>query len=104
MRILGQSVTSGGGEGHREALTEISIACQEEASGDGKEITPISKRAELNFRIGPPRPARDFIRSGRTPILFVDRRALVDDVGQYPRSAPMNCAADSNLNFEQDPS
>jgi len=85
LRILGQSVASGGGEGHREALTEISIACQEEVSGDRVEDTPIPNQAELNLRIGPPKPARDFTPLGRTPILFVDRRALVDDVRQHPR-------------------
>ena len=97
LRILGQSVASGGGEGHREALTEISIACQEEVSGDGVEDTPIPKQAELNLRIGLPRPARDFIRSGGIPILFVDRRALVDDVGQHPRFPQTSYAADSDL-------
>lgn len=61
------------------------------------EDTPIPKQAELNLRIGLPRPARDFIRLGGFRILFVDRRALVDDVGQHPRFPRTSYAADSDL-------
>ena len=100
MRILGQSAASGGGEGHREAVTETFIACQEEASGDGEKDTLIAKPAELNLRIGPTKPAGDFIPSGRIPILFLDRRALVDDIRWHPASSERGCAVDSDLQPE----